>query len=115
MCLTDIFDDGLSLVYSFFDTSQPQNSIGTYMILNHIDMAREAGLPYVYLGYWVPGSPKMDYKARFKGVEIFRDGRWRQLDLEDDFSRDKNLCEIKSISEQVAHIAMPEMTHSHET
>ena len=115
VCLTDIFDDGLSLVYSFFDTSQPQNSIGTYMILNHIDMAREAGLPYVYLGYWVPGSPKMDYKARFKGVEIFRDGGWRQLDLEDDFSRDKNLCEIKSISEQVAHIAMPEMTHSHET
>ena len=55
------------------------------------------------------------YKARFKGVEIFRDGGWRQLDLEDDFSRDKNLREIKSISEQVAHIAMPEMTHSHET
>jgi arginine-tRNA-protein transferase len=57
----------------------------------------------------------MDYKARFKGVEIFRDGGWRELDLEDDFSRDKNLCEIKSISEQVAHIAMPEMTHSHDT
>jgi arginine-tRNA-protein transferase len=57
----------------------------------------------------------MDYKARFKGVEIFRDRQWRQLDPEDDFSRDKNLCEIKSISEQVAQIAMPEVRHSHET
>jgi arginine-tRNA-protein transferase len=115
VCLTDIFDDGLSLVYSFFDTSRPQDSIGTYMILDHIEIARETGLPYVYLGYWVPGSAKMDYKARFKGVEIFRDGQWRQLDPEDDFSRDKNLCEIKSISEQVAQIAMPEVRHSHET
>jgi arginine-tRNA-protein transferase len=85
------------------------------MILDHIEMARETGLPYVYLGYWVPGSAKMDYKARFKGVEIFRDRQWRQLDPEDDFSRDKNLCEIKSISEQVAQIAMPEVRHSHET
>ena len=85
------------------------------MILDHIEMARETGLPYVYLGYWVPGSAKMDYKARFKGVEIFRDGQWRQLDPEDDFSRDKNLCEIKSIAEQVAQIAMPEVRHSHET
>ena len=93
----------------------PQDSIGTYIILDHIEMARETGLPYVYLGYWVPGSAKMDYKARFKGVEIFRDGQWRQLDPEDDFSRDKNLCEIKSISEQVAQIAMPEVRHSHET
>ena len=115
VCLTDIFDDGLSLVYSFFDTSRPQDSIGTYMILDHIEIARETGLPYVYLGYWVPGSAKMDYKARFKGVEIFRDGQWRQLDPEDDFSRDKNLCEIKSIAEQVAQIAMPEVRHSHET
>ena len=115
VCLTDILDDGLSLVYSFFDPDLDHRSLGTHVILDHIDLAREAGLPYVYLGYWVPGSPKMDYKARFKGVEIFRDGGWRQLDLEDDFSRDKNLCEIKSISEQVAHIAMPEMTHSHET
>ena len=112
VCLTDIFDDGLSLVYSFFDTSQPQNSIGTYMILDHIEMARDAGLPYVYLGYWVPGSPKMDYKARFKGVEVFRLGHWRALDSKDDFSRDKNRCESQSISEQVAQIAMPEVTHS---
>ena len=115
VCLTDIFDDGLSLVYSFFDTSHPQDSIGTYMILDHIEMAREAGFAYVYLGYWVPGSPKMDYKARFKGVEIFRDNHWRKFDSEDDFSRDKNQRDIKSISEQVAQIAMPEVTHSHET
>ena len=103
------------MVYSFFDTSRPQDSIGTYIILDHIEMARETGLPYVYLGYWVPGSPKMDYKARFKGVEIFRDGQWRQLDPKDDFSHDKNLSEIKSISEHVAQIAMPEVIHSHET
>jgi len=72
-------------------------------------------LPYVYLGYWVPGSPKMDYKARFKGVEVFRNGHWRALDPKDDFSRDTNFCESQSISEQVAQIAMPEVTHSLDT
>ena len=111
VCLTDIFDDGLSLVYSFFDTSQPQNSVGTYMILDHIALAHEAGLPYVYLGYWVPGSDKMAYKARFSGVEIFRDQKWEEIDSNDSYKTETNPLEVRPISEQVAHISMPNVTH----
>ena len=54
--LTDVLGDGLSMVYSFYDPVHVKSSIGTYMILDHIDIAREAGLPYVYLGYWLPGT-----------------------------------------------------------
>jgi arginine-tRNA-protein transferase len=78
-CLTDITTDGLSMVYSFFDPDQADRSLGAYMILDHIEIAREAGLPYVYLGYWVPGSPKMDYKAAFRPFEVYLRGRWRLM------------------------------------
>ena len=63
VCLTDVLDDGLSLVYSFFEPGSQPNSPGSFIILDHIAIAREAGLPYIYLGYWVPGSRKMGYKA----------------------------------------------------
>jgi arginine-tRNA-protein transferase len=64
-CLTDVLDDGLSMVYSFYDPSEPQRSLGAYMILDHISRARALGLPHLYLGYWVQGSKKMDYKAHY--------------------------------------------------
>ena len=64
--LTDVLQDGLSMVYSFFDPARAGRSLGTYMILDHVHAARQRGLPFVYLGYWVRGSRKMDYKARFK-------------------------------------------------
>jgi hypothetical protein len=57
--------DGLSMVYSYFDPDMEDRSLGTFMILDHIERARAAGLPHVYLGYWVDGSPKMAYKVRF--------------------------------------------------
>ncbi len=60
-----MLSDGLSMVYSFFDSDEASRSLGTFMILDHIARAREMGLPYVYLGYWVEGSRKMDYKGRF--------------------------------------------------
>ena len=63
--LTDLLSDGLSMVYSFFDPGLHDRSLGTFMILEHIQRARKLGKPYVYLGYWVDGSPKMNYKARF--------------------------------------------------
>lgn len=63
-CLSDILDDGLSMVYSFFEPSLAHRSLGAWMILDHVAMAREMRLPYVYLGYWVAGSQKMDYKTR---------------------------------------------------
>ncbi|WP_350334515.1 arginyltransferase [Coralliovum pocilloporae] len=63
--LTDRLVDGLSMVYSFYTPSEHHRSLGTYMILEHIDRTHRLGLPYLYLGYWVEGSQKMDYKARF--------------------------------------------------
>jgi arginine-tRNA-protein transferase len=50
------------------------------MILDHIAIARDAGLPFVYLGYWVPGSAKMDYKAAFRPFEVYARGAWRRVD-----------------------------------
>jgi arginyl-tRNA--protein-N-Asp/Glu arginylyltransferase len=78
-CLTDVTADGLSMVYSFFEPDDAWRSLGSYMILDHVEIAREAGLPYVYLGYWVPSSPKMDYKAAFRPFEIYVRGRWRAM------------------------------------
>lgn len=69
VALTDVLGDGLSMVYSFYDPSEEARSFGTQMILDHIDKARVFGLPYVYLGYWVEGSEKMAYKARFAPQE----------------------------------------------
>src|SRR5438128_11421712 len=65
VALTDVLTDGLSMVYSFFDSDQASRSLGTFMILDHITRAREMRLAYVYLGYWVEGSRKMGYKGRF--------------------------------------------------
>lgn len=79
-CLTDVMGDGLSMVYSFFDPEVEWRSLGNFMILDHIAIAAEAGLPHVYLGYWVPGSDKMGYKARFRPFELFRAGVWRRVD-----------------------------------
>ncbi len=74
--LTDEMSDGLSMVYSFFDPAQAQRSLGTFMILDHIARARAMGLPYLYLGYWVEGSKKMDYKARFLPQERLMPAGW---------------------------------------
>jgi arginine-tRNA-protein transferase len=78
-CLTDRLADGLSAVYSFFAPALERRSLGTYTILWLIDRARKMGLPYVYLGYWVPESRKMAYKARFRPSEILAGGVWRVL------------------------------------
>ncbi|GGY52268.1 arginyltransferase [Parvularcula lutaonensis] len=73
--LSDRLEDGLSMVYSFFEPDESKRSLGTFMIADHVRLARELGLPYVYLGYWVQGSPKMDYKRKFEPLEILgRDG-----------------------------------------
>jgi len=77
--LVDVLSDGLSLVYSFYDPGLSKRSPGSFMILDHVIQARSAGLPYVYLGYWVSGSDKMDYKARFRPLEVLKPGGWRLL------------------------------------
>jgi arginine-tRNA-protein transferase len=78
--LTDVLGDGLSMVYSFFDPDYETRSLGTFMILDHIERAKRMGLPYVYLGYWVRGSRKMDYKSRFLPQERLMSQGWLRID-----------------------------------
>lgn len=74
--LTDIIEDGLSMVYSFFLPEEKHFSLGVFMILDHIRRAKSLGLPYVYLGYWVKGSKKMDYKSRFQPQQHLTSCGW---------------------------------------
>ena len=78
-CLVDRLGDGLSAVYSFFAPELAARSLGTHAILCLIAQAALLGLSHVYLGYWVPDSRKMAYKARFRPGEILAGGRWRTL------------------------------------
>ena len=75
--LTDVLEDGLSMVYSFYTPDLPKNGLGTFMILDHIRRTVEMGMPHVYLGYWVDGSPKMGYKTRFLPQEHLVANGWR--------------------------------------
>jgi arginyl-tRNA--protein-N-Asp/Glu arginylyltransferase len=81
--LVDVMSDGLSLVYSFYDPALTRRSLGSFIILDHVVQARLTGLPYVYLGYWVPGSEKMAYKARFSPIEILKPGGWMLMGARD--------------------------------
>ncbi len=80
VALTDVLSDGLSMVYSFFEPEEADRSLGTLMILDHIARARRMGLDYVYLGYWVRGSRKMDYKARFLPQERLGPDGWTRVE-----------------------------------
>ena len=84
VALTDVLSDGLSMVYSFFEPSQVSRSLGTFMILDHIARARRQGLPYVYLGYWIDGSKKMDYKARFLPQQRLAPSGWLRIEARGD-------------------------------
>ena len=66
------------------------------------------GLPFVYLGYWVPGSPKMGYKARFKGLEVYSRGHWQPLGDPAAYSNEKHPMSVDPIAEQVANITLPD-------
>lgn len=80
VALTDDMDDGLSMVYSFFDPDESARSLGTFMILDHIKESLKLSKPYVYLGYWVAGSSKMDYKRRFRPLERLGPDGWLEMD-----------------------------------
>lgn len=78
--IIDVLSDGLSSVYTFFDPDVAGASFGTYNVMWQVEQARELGLPYVYLGYWIEQSPKMAYKTNFRPLEARIDGVWGPLD-----------------------------------
>ena len=80
VALSDVMGDGVSMVYSFFEPTETARSLGTYMILDHIERTRRMGLPYLYLGYWVNGSRKMDYKIRFQPQEHLMAKGWERYE-----------------------------------
>lgn len=80
-CLTDRQADGLSMIYSFYEPDHGDRSgLGNFVILDHVRRARELGLPCVYLGYWVEGSERMQYKVRFRPLELLGPDGWREMD-----------------------------------
>jgi leucyl-tRNA---protein transferase len=79
--LTDVIRSGLSGVYKFFDPEQERRSLGTFMILWHVEHARQLGLPYVYLGYWIAACRKMAYKARFGPLQRLKGAFWEPLEV----------------------------------
>ena len=78
--LSDVMSDGLSMVYSYYNPALDKRSLGTFMILDHIRRAKLLGLPHVYLGYWVNGSRKMDYKTRYQPQEHLTPRGWERFD-----------------------------------
>jgi arginine-tRNA-protein transferase len=80
IALTDVLGDGLSMVYSFFEPDEAARSLGTFMVLDHIARAQRMDLAYVYLGYWVRGSRKMDYKSRFLPQERLMPEGWARVE-----------------------------------
>ncbi|MEO8459708.1 MAG: arginyltransferase [Dokdonella sp.] len=79
VAVTDVCSTGLSAVYTFFDPDENAHGLGTFAILSQIRIAQEQKLPHVYLGYWIAHHPKMDYKRRFRPLEVLADGAWRDL------------------------------------
>lgn len=78
-CVVDIFYDGLSAIYSYFDPEQSKRSLGRFIILALISQGQQMGLPYTYLGYWIKDSSKMNYKADYQPLEVYNGELWRRL------------------------------------
>ncbi len=79
LAVTDFCANGLSAVYTFFDPDEGARGLGTFAILSQLRMASEEALAYLYLGFWIEGHPKMHYKARYRPLEVMRDGVWREF------------------------------------
>ncbi len=80
VAVTDFAPTGLSAVYTFFDPNESARSLGTYAILQQIDIARARNVPHVYLGFWIESHPKMDYKTRFRPLELLGADGWTRME-----------------------------------
>ncbi len=80
VAVTDVCASGLSAVYTFFDPDEHARGLGTFAILSQIRLAAEWGIEHVYLGFWIRNHPKMDYKARFRPLEVLHLGNWRNIE-----------------------------------
>lgn len=79
VAVSDLLPNGISAVYTFFEPGESARSLGTWAILQQIEWARQLGLPHLYLGFWLQGHPKMDYKRRFTGLERLHLGEWQPM------------------------------------
>lgn len=91
----DVLDDGISAVYTFFDPSEHRRSLGVYAILKQIEYVQSQNQDYLYLGYWVPHSSKMNYKSQYSPFELLLDGQWRRI------NRTLNDEEIKHLGQML--------------
>jgi len=79
VAVTDEVEDGLSAVYTFFEPELPQRSLGTFAVLSQLSLARQLGLQYLYMGYWIRDCGKMAYKADYRPMQLYSGGRWRRF------------------------------------
>lgn len=77
--VTDRLDDGLSAIYTYFDPRRDDIGLGTFAILQQIELTRQLGLQYLYLGYWIASCRKMSYKTRFRPLEVYNHGQWSDI------------------------------------
>ena len=80
VAVTDRLKDGLSVIYTFYDPYEAKRSLGTFNILNQVEMASELSLNYLYLGYWIANNQKMHYKINFKPLELFVNSEWTRIE-----------------------------------
>lgn len=80
VAVTDVCTNGLSAVYTFFDPDEHARSLGTFAILQQVALARRRGMPWVYLGFWIEGHPKMDYKRRFRPLQVRGTAGWAAME-----------------------------------
>lgn len=86
VAVTDVTDDGLSALYTFFNPEMPKRALGVYCILQQINACKRQQRPYLYLGYWIHNCKKMDYKVRYQPLEGFINNGWRRLTIDNDSS-----------------------------
>lgn len=80
VAVTDLVPGALSAVYTFYDPGEQARGLGTLAILRQVEWAAREGRDHLYLGYWIPGHGKMDYKRRFRPLEAYDGRTWKPLD-----------------------------------